>query len=102
MNATTHERKPHEREFATAMLAWLDARFGARLGVTFEMDTPLFGRGLIDSMRVLELIAWTERAIGRPVPDRMIRMDHFRTVRTIAATFARPDGPGEPDEREAA
>ena len=90
---------PYEREFAAEMLDWLNARFGTRLGVTFELDTPLFGRGLIDSMRVLDVIAWTERAIGRTVPDRMIRMDHFRTVRTIAAAFAPPGGP---DDREAA
>jgi acyl carrier protein len=76
--------------FVAALLAWLDGRFGRSLGVRFAADTPLFENRLIDSIRVLELIAWTERATGRVIPDEMIRMDHFRTARTIAATFADP------------
>jgi acyl carrier protein len=76
--------------FAAAMLAWLNARF-APAGVTIELDTPLFASRLIDSIRLLELIAWTERATGREIPDARISMDNFRTVRRIAAVFA----PGE-------
>lgn len=57
-------------------------------GVTIDADTPLFANGLIDSIRILRLIAWTEHALGLCIPDARIRMDHFRTVRTIADTFA--------------
>lgn len=57
-------------------------------GVTIDADTPLFANGLIDSIRVLRLIAWTEHALDLRIPDTRIRMDYFRTVRTIADTFA--------------
>lgn len=57
-------------------------------GVTIEADTPLFANGLIDSIRILRLIAWTEHALDLRIPDTRIRMDYFRTVRTIADTFA--------------
>ena len=57
-------------------------------GVTIDADTPLFANGLIDSIRVLRLIAWTEHALELRIPDTRIRMDYFRTVRTIADTFA--------------
>ena len=57
-------------------------------GVTIDADTPLFGNGLIDSIRILRLIAWTEHALDLRIPDSRIRMDYFRTVRTIADTFA--------------
>ena len=73
--------------FERAMLAWLNARF-APPGVAIVADTPLFADRLIDSIRILELIAWTERATGREVPDAQIRMDNFRTVRRIAEVFA--------------
>ena len=73
-------------ELVAAMLAWLNARF-APPGVTIAADTPLFAGRLIDSIRILELIAWTERATGRVIPDTMIRMDHFHSVGTIARTF---------------
>ena len=59
-------------------------------GVTIDADTPLFANGLIDSIRILRLIAWTEHALDLRIPDTRIRMDYFRTVRTIADTFAGP------------
>ena len=73
-------------QFIEEMVRWLNARV-ARPGVTVAADTPLFEGGLIDSIRVLELIAWTEDAIGSVIPDARIRMDNFRTVRRIAEVF---------------
>jgi acyl carrier protein len=61
-------------------------------GVTVDADTPLFANGLINSVRILKLIAWTEHALGIRIPDARIRMDHFRTVRRIAETFAAQEG----------
>ncbi len=76
------------------LLAWLNARF-APDGRTILADTPLFAGGLIDSLRILELIAWTECAIGREIADGDIRMDNFATAARIADVFAR----GGHDER---
>lgn len=73
-------------EFIDAMLAWLNDRI-APVGFAIVADTPLFEGGLIDSIRVLELIAWTEEAIGAVIPDVRIRMDNFRTVARIAEVF---------------
>jgi acyl carrier protein len=76
--------------FMDELLEWIHTRLVPR-GGRIEADTPLFEDGRIDSIRILELIAWTERALGRQIPDRWIRMDHFATVRRIADTFARGD-----------
>ena len=70
--------------FIDQTAAWIVRRFAP--GAVIDADTPLF-EGLIDSIRILELIAWTERAIGDQIPDPMIRMDHFRTLRAVAETF---------------
>ena len=72
--------------FTTEMLRWLNARV-APAGVTIHADTPLFARGLMDSIRVLELIAYTERAIESTIPDSRMRMDNFHTVARIAEVF---------------
>jgi acyl carrier protein len=72
--------------FVSAMLTWLNVRL-APPGVIITSDTQLFGRGLMDSIKVLELIAYTERAIGELIPDSRIRMDNFRTVGRIAEVF---------------
>ena len=77
--------------FVAEMVAWINQRL-APPGVTITADTPLFAGGLINSIRVLELIAWTERAIGAEIPDQRIRMDNFRTVRRIAEVFVAEGG----------
>ena len=56
-------------------------------GITIDADSPLFADGLINSIRILKLIAWTEHALDIRIPDSLIRMDHFRTVRHIAEQF---------------
>lgn len=72
--------------FVSEMVAWLRDRL-APAGIVIGADTPLFTPGLMDSIRVLELIAYTERATGSIIPDSRIRMDNFRTVGRIADVF---------------
>ena len=77
-------------QFVAGMLTWLNERL-AKSNVIIGADTPLFESGLIDSIKVLDLIAWTEEAIGAVIPDVRIRMDNFRTVARIAEVFV-PEG----------
>jgi acyl carrier protein len=78
-------------EFVARMLAWLNDDVAPR-GANVAADTPLFATRLLDSLRVLELIAFTEQAIGTAIPDSHIRMDNFQTVARIAAVFLPLDG----------
>ena len=55
-------------------------------GVAVDADARLFEDGYIDSIRVLDLIAFVEREIGRKVPDKLVRLSTFRSVRAIVAT----------------
>jgi acyl carrier protein len=73
-------------EFLHDMVTWMNRRIAPQ-GAIIEPDTALFD-GLLDSMRILLLIAWTEHATGRVIPDEEIRMDNFQTPRRIAAVFA--------------
>ena len=72
--------------FVRETVAWINRRL-APPGHVVHPTTPLFADGLIDSIRILRLIAWTEQAIGRRIPDEQIRMDYFRDVERIAETF---------------
>jgi len=79
---------PMDRDtFLVRTVEWIN-RTLVRSSVSVDTDTPLFASGLIDSIRVLQLIAWTEHALNIHIPDLRIRMDHFRTVRHIADAFA--------------
>ena len=50
-------------------------------------DTRLFEDRVIDSLKVLELIAFVQAAIGRKIPDSQIVLANFRTIATIASVF---------------
>jgi len=76
--------------FEGELLDWLNRHHG-REGRFIRRDTALFRERWLDSLAILELIAWTERAIGRTIPDEQIRMDHFHSVADIARHFVRGD-----------
>ena len=50
-------------------------------------ETLLFAAGIIDSMAILHLIAFVERATGRNIPAEKVVMKHFQSVAAIADTF---------------
>jgi acyl carrier protein len=58
-----------------------------RRPIPIDADTYLFADGLIDSLKILQLIAFLEMQIGREIPDAEVVMKHFRTVRTMAGRF---------------
>jgi acyl carrier protein len=76
------------RRFVERMLSWLNDEVAPE-GVLIAENTQLFASRLLDSLRVLELIAFTEEEIGAPIPDSKIRMDNFQTVSRIATVFLR-------------
>ena len=73
-------------QFVADMTDWL-ARRVVQPGAKVAAHTRLFEGGLIDSIRILELIAYTEEAIGTVIPDVRIRMDNFSSVERIADVF---------------
>jgi acyl carrier protein len=73
-------------QFTAALVAWINRKL-APPGVVVEAQTPLFERGLIDSLQMLHLIAFTEQALGLEIPDSELRMDKFRTAARIAEAF---------------
>jgi acyl carrier protein len=56
-------------------------------GAKVDVDTPLFEDGWLDSLKILQLIAFLELKSGRKIPDELIVMDRFRTVEVIAQGF---------------
>ena len=84
--------------FIDRMVDWLNRRVAPE-GVTIDAETPLFESGIIDSLGILRLIAWTEVAIGREIGDREVRMDRFGSVLNIADAFVGGVAEESPAER---
>jgi acyl carrier protein len=71
------------------LLDFVRRRLLKQKGVLVDADTPLFESKLIDSINILYLIGYVEKALGRRLTDDEIVMTNFRTVRVIGNTFLR-------------
>jgi acyl carrier protein len=56
-------------------------------GDAITIETLLFEDRVIDSLKVLELIAFLQSALGRTIPDAQIVLANFRSIATIARVF---------------
>lgn len=77
--------------FVAELVAWLNRRL-APPGMTITPATVLFEGRLIDSVRILDLIAWIERTTECQIPDSRIVMNNFRTPERIADVFLEKGG----------
>jgi acyl carrier protein len=55
--------------------------------VRIDASTPLFESGLVDSLAIIDLLAFVEAATGKRIPLRQIEMRYFGTVGRIAHAF---------------
>jgi acyl carrier protein len=74
-------------EFEESLKSFVQTLVGDRVPIL--RNTRLFENGIIDSMRVLDLIAFVESRLGQRVPDDMITLDHFRSIGAISRSFFR-------------
>lgn len=80
---------------------------GLRPDAAFEeirAETALFEEGVVNSLRILDLIAFVEELTGTRIPDAAVRLETFRSVRAIAAAFGEArsaDGDAMADDRAA-
>lgn len=82
---TAHEFEQQLLDFIREMCR----KNGIRAEIT--PDTLLFADRLLNSMRIIDLMAFVEEELGIVIPDAKLSMQYFRTPRTIAATFCWPE-----------
>jgi acyl carrier protein len=91
MSESAAAARPATREeFARALIEFISGPLFARHGagpVQIDESTPLFETGIIDSLGIIDLLAFVEAAIGKPVPMMKIDMRFFGTVNRISHTF---------------
>lgn len=54
-----------------------------------DETTPLLRSGVVDSIGVIELVAFLERTFGRTIPEREITEENFGTLEAIGRYLAR-------------
>jgi hypothetical protein len=84
-------QRPDSRDaFARALIEFIQGplftRHGAR-PMKLDASTPLFETGIIDSLGIIDLLAFVETATGRTVPMRKIDIRFFGTVDRMCQAF---------------
>lgn len=84
-------------DFSRALIDFIGGplfRRHTRLPHSIELDqaTPLFETGIVDSLGILELLAFVEKSIGERIPLRKVDMRYFGSVERIVNTFAPTSG----------
>ena len=75
-------------ELEQRLLRFTRDKLAVREGAdAITIDTLLFEDRVIDSLKVLELIAFLQSALGRKIPDAQIVLANFRSIATIARVF---------------
>ena len=57
--------------------------------VNLTEDTDLLGTGVIDSLGVLQLVAYIDERLGIQIPDEDVTYDNFHSVRALSEYLAR-------------
>ncbi len=78
---TAHELEHQLLSFTRDKLA------DARMAPSITAETRLFEDQVVDSLKILELIAFLQAALGRKLPDSQIVLANFRSIETIARVF---------------
>lgn len=79
--------KLSEKKFQASLLQFIAAMPRKTEGRNIHKTTPLFDKGLIDSLQILDLIAFVESTLGLEIPDREITAGNFRSVQAITTAF---------------
>jgi acyl carrier protein/GNAT superfamily N-acetyltransferase len=79
-------------ELEQRLLKFTREKLAAReVAPLITVDTRLFEDRVIDSLKVLELIAFVQSVLGRKIPDKHIVLANFRSIATIARVFTNGD-----------
>jgi acyl carrier protein len=74
----------HENEIRTAITQYL-----SRTGKSFTADTDLFEANVIDSMGVLELVAFIDNQLHISLEQGDLVIENFRSVNDMVKTLCR-------------
>ena len=74
-------------EFEIKLLEFINHKLIGSANIRITETAKLFEKRLINSMKIIELIAFVEKKLKIKVNDDMVTMENFESVRIIADKF---------------
>jgi len=77
-------------EYGEKIKEYIITEVNPELGLqSLDDDQPLIDSGIVDSLGVLRILAFLDEAFGIDLSGDEIKLENFRTVRTICDLIAR-------------
>jgi len=81
-----------EQRVREAIRGWIASTSGRSGPGPLADDAPIFSKGVLESVHVMDLILLIEELSGRPIDVEKLRVGVFRSIDAIVANFFRGDG----------
>lgn len=75
------------KKFEAGLVEFINTKLVPEGKGAVTADSQLFEDGLINSIKILDLMAYVEKQIGSKIPDKLVVMKNFRSARAITTTF---------------
>jgi acyl carrier protein len=76
-------------ELVTDLLAMINAEVSLDPATPVERETDLLLTGLVDSLGVVEIVAWLEDRLGMDIDPGDVILEHFQTVDRVVGYLER-------------
>ncbi len=76
-----------QKQFQASLARFISEIAGQPARRPVRVTALLFSGSLIDSLKILDLIAFVESSLGIHIPDHEVTIHNFRTIRAISNAF---------------
>ncbi len=73
---------------STLLLDYIKKELLRGRNANLTVDTDLLGAGIVDSLGILQIVAFVDERLGRQIPDEDVTYENFHSVRALADYLA--------------
>jgi acyl carrier protein len=74
---------------STLLLDYIKKELLRGRNANLTVDTDLLGAGIVDSLGILQIVAFVDERLGKQIPDEDVTYENFHSVRVLADYLAR-------------
>jgi acyl carrier protein len=74
---------------STVLLDYVKKELLRGRNANLTVDTDLLGTGIVDSLGVLQIVAFVDERLAKQIPDEDVTYENFHSVRALADYLAK-------------
>ena len=74
---------------STLLLDYIKKELLRGRNANLTVDTDLLGAGIVDSLGILQIVAFVDERLGKQIPDEDVTYENFHSVQVLSDYLAR-------------